>query len=159
MSSRYNVYLKVPEYLEQWITHSFGNPVELLKDSPEMRLLNELLVKMPIGAKPDTGEASNIVIPIPYFKGKDPSAYNYLYQTGKAAMIESFSTLFKKNLVCELTDLKNCFKEEGKRVKRATLIYAFMEKHGIDEKHWDTVAQIYHRAIDSYRHRKGLKIA
>lgn len=156
--SKYNVYLKVPEYLAQWITHTFGNPVELLKESPEMRLLNELLVKMPAGATPDTGEGSNITIPIPYFRGKSPEVYNYLYQTGKSAMIESFSTLFKKNLVCELTDLKNCFKDDGKRIKRSTLIYAFMEKHGIDEKNWDTVAQIYHRATDAYRHKAGIKI-
>lgn len=159
MMSKYNVYLKVPEYLAQWITHTFGNPVELLKESPEMRLLNELLVKLPAGATPDMGDDSNITIPIPYFKGKDPSVYNYLYQTGKVAMVESFSSLFKKNLVCELTDLKNCFKEDGKRVKRSTLIYAFMEKHGIDERHWDTVAQIYHRATDAYRHKAGIKIS
>ena len=71
--SNYNVYLKVPEYLAQWITHTFGNPVSLIKDSPEMRVLNELVVKTPAGKTPDTGEDSNVTIPIPFFKGKDPS--------------------------------------------------------------------------------------
>lgn len=67
--SNFYVYLTVPEYLEQWITHTFGNPVELIKDSPEMRILNELLVKLPCGENPDSGEDANLTIPIPYFKG------------------------------------------------------------------------------------------
>jgi hypothetical protein len=151
--SDFNVYLNVPEYLEQWITDTFGNPVQLIKDSPEMRLLNELLVKTPCNKLPDTGEGSNITIPIPYFKGKDPAYYNYLHDTGKNALIESFSTLFKKNLVTEITALKNG------HVKRATLIYSFMEKHGIDEKHWDTVAQIHNRATQKYFRQKNIRIA
>jgi hypothetical protein len=155
--SDYNVYLKVPEYLAQWIAHTFGNPVELIKDSPEMRLLNELLVKMPCDKLPDTGESSNIIIPIPYFKGKDPATYNYLYDTGKAAMEESFSSLFKKDLFNSITDLKKCFKEGG-RIKRSTLIYTYMEKHGIDEKYWDTIAQIFHRMEIKYSREKDIKV-
>ena len=151
--SNFNVYLKFPDYLSQWITHTFGNPVELVKDSPEMRLLNELLVKTPCHCTPDTGEGANIIIPIPYFKGKSPETYNYLYATGKAALQESFSTLFKKNLFLEVSALKNG------NVKRATLIYAFMEKHGIDEKHWDTIAKIFHRMNQKYTKDTQIKIA
>lgn len=150
--SDYNVYLTVPEYLEQWITHTFGNPVELIKDSPEMRVLNEMLSKLPCSELPDTGEGSNITIPIPYFKGKNPDTYNFLYKSGKTALVESFSTLFDKNLHTEITDLKNG------RIKRATLIYVFMEKHGIDEKHWDTVAQRLHRLNQKYGKKKDIKI-
>jgi len=151
--SNFNVYLTVPEYLEQWITHTFGNPVQLIKDSPEMRVLNELTVKLPCNKMPDTGEGSNITIPIPYFKGKDPSVYNHLYDSGKNAMIESFCTLFDKNLYNEITDLQNG------HIKRATLIYAYMEKHGIDEKHWDTVAKRWHRLNQKYAKQKNIKIA
>jgi len=151
--SDYNVYLKVPEYMAQWITHTFGNPVELIKDSPEMRLLNELLVRLPCNKTADTGEDSNITIPIPYFKGKDPVYYNYIHETGKNALEESFSTLFKKNLFTEISALKNG------HVKRSTLIYAFMEKHGIDEKHWDTVSQIYHRMNQRYSKDKNIKVS
>lgn len=160
--SDYNVYLKVPEYLAQWITHTFGNPVTLIKDSPEMRLLNELLVKLPCDRLPDTGENANIIIPIPYFKGKDPQYYNFLYDTGKNALEESFSSLFKKNLFTEVSAMKNLFTEDSsgktERVKRATLIYAFMEKHGIDEKYWDTVAQIFHRLNQKYSKEKNIKV-
>jgi len=151
--SNYNVYLKVPEYLAQWITHTFGNPVSLIKDSPEMRVLNELVVKTPAGKTPDTGEDSNVTIPIPFFKGKDPSVYNYLHQSGKVALTESFSSLFKRNLWEEMSPI------EHPGIKQATLIYAYMEKHGIDEKHWDTVAQIYQRMKQNNWHKKQLKTA
>lgn len=151
--SDFNIYLTVPKYLEQWMTNSFGNPVQLIKDSPEMRLLNELLVITPKNKTPDTGEGSNITIPIPYFKGKDPESYNYIHESGKVALIESFSTLFKKNLITEITALGNG------HVKRAKLIYAFMEKHGIDEDHWDTVAQIHNRVTTKYFRKNNIKIS
>lgn len=117
-----------------------------------MRLLNELTVKLPAGEHPDTGEGANMIIPIPYFKGKDPSVYNHLHKTGKLALIESFTTLFDKNLWAEITDLSNG------HVKRQTLIYAYMERHGIDEKHWDTVSQRLHRLNQKYGKKKGIKV-
>lgn len=150
--SDYNVYLKVPEYMAQWITHTFDSPVQLIKDSPEMRILNELLVKRPQNKPVDTGEGSNITIIIPFFKGKDPAVYNYLHESGKNALVESFSTLFDKNLFTEVTALKNG------HVKRASLIYAYMEKHGIDVKHWDTVAQRFHRLNQKYTRKRDVKV-
>lgn len=151
--SDYNVYLTVPEYLEQWTKHTFGHPVEFIKDSPEMRILNEMLAKLPCNEIPDTGEGSNLTIKIPYFKGKDPAVYNHLRKRGKTALVESLSTLFDKNLWNEITDLKNG------HVKRATLIYVYMEKHGIDEQHWDTVAQRVHRLNQKYGKKKDIKVA
>ena len=150
--SDYNVYLKVPEYLAQWITHTFGNPVLLEKDCPENRVLNEVLTKTPDGAKPDTGDDANVVMPIPYFKGKDPRVYNYIYPSGKKALQESFYTLFKKNVMEEVGSLENV------NCKLSTVIYAFMEKHGIDEKHWDTVSQIYYRARKRYFEKNDIKV-
>lgn len=151
--SNYNVYINAPQYLEQWITHTFGNPVVFIKDNPESRLMNELLCVLPDGKEPDNGVGSNITIPIPYFKGKDPAIYNYIGESGKNALIESFSTLFKKNLYNEISALANG------HVKRATLIYIFMEKHGISENNWDTVAQIFHRINQKYVKLKKIKVA
>lgn len=158
--SDFYIYLTVPTYLCQWITHTFGNPVQLIKDSPEMRILNELTVKLPEGEIPDSGEGANISIPIPFFKGKNPDTYNYMHKSGKIALVESFSTLFDKNLFLEVTDLMNCVPDGlGKRKKRAALIYAYMEKHGIDEDHWDTVSQRFHRLNQKYGKRKDIKVA
>ena len=149
--SDYHVYLKVPEYLAQWITQTFGSPVQLIKDGPESRLLNELLQKTPSEVLPDSGEEANVIIPIPFFKGKHPETYNHLRQSGKKAMEESFYTLFRKNLMQEVGALKNG------NCKIATLIYSFMENHGIDEKHWYTVSQIYYRTRKRYFQEKGIK--
>jgi hypothetical protein len=150
--SEYNVYLRVPEYLADWITNTFGNPVILVKDGPESRLLNEQICKTPLNKKPDTGEGSNISIPIPFFKGKHPETYNYIHKSGKKALMESFYTLLRKNLMEEVGSLENG------NCKMATLIYAFMEKHGIEERHWYTVSQIYYRTRKKYFLDNGVKI-
>lgn len=41
------IHLKFETYLAEWVNHTFGNPVVLIKDNPEMRVLNEMLVKKP----------------------------------------------------------------------------------------------------------------
>lgn len=150
--SDYIIYLIAPDYLAQWITHTFGAPATLVKDSPESRILNECLVKTPKDAKPDTGKKFNVSITIPYFKGKDPRVYNYLHESGKNAVVESFRTLFVKNLMEELNPLDNG------NVKITTLIYMFMEKHGIDQEHWYAVSQIYYRMRKRYFDKNDIKI-
>lgn len=153
--SRFYVYLKVPTYLEQWMKHTFGDPIVLEKDCPEGRVLNEMLVKLPKDCKPDTGQDSNIRIGIPYFKGKNPETYNHLHKSGKNALIESFKTLFKKNLMAEIGSLENI----GVNCKTSDLLYAYMEKHGIDQVHWHTISQIYHRTKKRYFVKNDIKIA
>lgn len=150
--SDYVIYLKAPQYLAQWISHTFGFPAVLVKDSPESRILNECLVKLPKDCQPDRGEQANVAISIPYFKGKDPRVYNYLYESGKKAVLESFRTLLIKNLMEEVGGIDNG------SVKIATLIYAWLEKHGIDEDYWYTVSQIYYRTRIKYFEEKGIKI-
>ena len=150
--SDYVIYLSAPEYLAQWITHTFGNPAVLVKDSPESRIINECLIKTPKHCQPDTGEKSNVSIEIPYFKNKDPRVYNYLHETGKNAVIESFRTLFVKNMMEEVGSL-----DKG-NVKIVTLIYMFMEKHGINEEHWYVISQIYYRLRKRYFEEKGIKV-
>lgn len=150
--SDYNVYLKAPDYLAQWIAHTFGNPAQLDKSSPENRVLNEFLTVTPSGKSPDTGEGSNVTIPIPYFKGKDPRVYNYISQRGKNALIESFRTLLKRNMWKEISPL-----EEDANCTISSLIYAWMEKHGIDEEHWYTVSQIYYRQRNALFEKNDIK--
>jgi hypothetical protein len=151
--SEYYVYLKTPDYLAQWINHTFGEPVELLKDGPESRLLNELLCKLPANKIPDNGSDANVIIKIPYFKGKNPEQYNYLHKSGKKALEESFYTLLRKNLMEEVGSLENV------NCKIATILYSWMEKHGVDEHHWDTVSQIYYRTRKKYFQKNDIKIS
>lgn len=150
--NQYTIYLKAPDYLANWMNHTFGNPVVLVKDGPESRLLHEQICKTPINRTPDTGEDSNVMVRIPFFKSKDPETYNYIHQSGKKALLESFYTLLRKNLMEEVGALENG------NCKIATLIYAYMEKHGIDEKHWYTVSQIYYRTRKKYFLENEVKI-
>lgn len=150
--SDYVIYMKAPEYLAQWIKHTFGSPSVLVKDSPESRILNECLVKMPRDCQPDTGADTNVVIAVPFFKGKDPRVYNYLHTTGKNAVIESFRNLLMKNMMEEIGSIDNG------STKITTLIYAWMEKHGIEQEHWYAVSQIYYRLRKRYFEEKGIKI-
>jgi len=150
--SDYVIYINAPGYLAEWIKHTFGAPAVLLKDSPESRILNECLVKTPTNAMPDTEAENNVAIVVPYFKGKDPRVYNYLHRTGKIAVVESFRTLFIKNLTEEIRPHDNGL------VKLSTLIYMYMEKHGITEDGYFAVSQIYYRSRKKYFEEKGIKV-
>lgn len=150
--SDYVIYIEAPGYLADWIKHTFGNPAVLLKDSPESRVLNECLVKLPTNAQPSMPGSSKIAIAVPYFKGKDPRVYNYLHKTGEIAVAESFRSLFIKNLCEEILHLDNG------NIKMSTLLYMFLEKHGISEDHYYAVAQIYYRMRKKYFIEKEIKI-
>lgn len=159
--SDFTVKLQVPVYLQQWMYHAFGNPVELLRDGPESRLLNELLRKQPYLnedeapelTKPEPEEALvEVAIKIPWFKTKDARVYNFLSAHGETAMVDSFKTMFKKDLLNSIGTLKNL------NCKQTTLIYDFMDKHGIDEDHWDSVKQIYYRNKKRYLTKNNVKM-
>lgn len=146
------IHLRFETYLAEWVNNTFGSPVVLIKDSPEMRVLNEMLVKKPKHAPELNEEQANVIIPIPYFRGKDPAIYNYLHPRGRNVLEESFRTLMIKNMMEEVGNLEN------NNVKMSSLIYGWMEKHGIDEQHWYTVSQIYYRVRRKYFENCGIKI-
>jgi len=159
--SEYTVILQVPGYLQQWMYHDFGTPVELLRDGPESRLLNELLRKNP--EEPESLESNlpedeesgeklvDVAVKIPWFKSKDARMFNYLSSYGKTAMVDSFKTLFKKDLLNSVGCLRNV------NCKQVTLIYNYMEEHGIGEDHWDSVKQIYYRNKKRYLTKNNIK--
>jgi hypothetical protein len=139
----YFIYLSAPEHLAQFIRHSFGYPVELIRDSPEARILREYLSKEPEGFT-DYSELCNVKIRIPYFKEKDPRVYHYISSSTRQALLESFDELLKRSMYQEIGALGN------QNCKLSTLIYAYMEKHGIEEKYWYTISQKWYRLRKSY---------
>jgi hypothetical protein len=148
--SQFYIHLKVEPYLADWIHNHFGNPVKLMKDSPESMLLKRFLDKQPIGAIPDDG---NIEIEIPWYKEKDARVYNYLSPKAKEALVESFDSLFTRNMWSEIGSLENI------NCKITTVIYAYLEKHNIEEKHWETIRQKYYRLRKNYLTEKSIKIS
>lgn len=163
------VTIRVPKYLAEWLTHSFGNPLFLPKDSVEARLLLELLSMSPknqtalaFDGEEQTQEEEipqrkcrlnfvEIEILIPNSKLKTPTEWNFLSGYGQKAMYESFYDLFRKNLFTEVTDMK------APGVTRATTIYCYLERHGMDDVHWDTVTKVFHRTRNMYLKRHNLK--
>lgn len=149
--SDFNIYLKVEPYLAQFIHKALGNPVELPRESPESKLIKRFLDKTPSDLLPDTGSDSNLTVIIPFFKEKDPRVYNYLSPRAKLLLIESFDTIFLNNLWVELGDLGNL------NCNLTDVIYAYLEKHGIEEDYWETIRQKYYRIRKKYN-EKGIKL-
>jgi hypothetical protein len=147
----YFIYLTAPAHLAQFIKHTFGYPAELIRDSPEARILREYLTKQPDESTSDESEC-NVKIRIPYFKEKDPRVYNYITPATKQVLLESFDELLKRSMYQEIGALGNV------NCKLSSLIYAYMEKHGIDEKHWDTIAKKWYRFRQSYSKQAGVTI-
>ena len=150
----YYLYLKVSPYLADFITHSFGNPVELDRDSPESRIIRKYISKTPKDEKPDMGQDSNLTIRIPYFKEADPRVYNYMGKAAKNALVESFYQLMDKSMMEEIGSLENCI-----RGKTSPMIYAWMESHGIpdNETNWYAISQKYYRLRKKYL-KNGIKL-
>lgn len=147
----YTINLQVQPYLKEWCENAFGCPVKLDKDGIESRLLKRFLEKWPISLPEENAEDFNMQVEIPFFKEKDPRIYNYLCPKAKAALIESFETLFLLNMRSEICSLEtNC--------KQSTLINAWMEKHGIDVKHEFTIRKKFYRMKKKYFTKNGIKV-
>jgi hypothetical protein len=147
----YYIYLNAPEYLAQFVKHNFGDPVELIRDSPESRILREYLAKTPEDYKPEE-ETYNIRIRIPCFKEKDPRVYNYISSYVKQSLVDSFEELFKRSMWGEIGALGNL------RCKTVNIIYSYMERNGVDQRHWETVSKKWYRLRKTYLKEKGITV-
>lgn len=151
--SDYFIYLKVEEYLKNFLETNFGNPVRLIRDSPEARIIRQFISTTPEGVIPDTGDGSNLRVVIPYFKEADPRTYNYMGRRAKKALIDSFDHILKSCLMKELGALEN-----SRRGDLSKHIYAWMEKYGIEEENWYTISQKYYRLRRKYLVEKNVNI-
>jgi len=150
--SDFCINLKVEEYLKCFLENAFGDPVQVMRDSPESRIIRQFITKTPEGEMPDLGEDCNLRVEIPYFKEADPRVYNYMGEKAKAALIDSFDHILKACLLKELGSLEN-----SRRGEISKQIYAWMEKHGIPEENWYTISQKFYRLRKRYL-EKELKI-
>lgn len=148
----YFIYLKVEPYLAQWLTKALGDPIDFPRESPESKLIKRFLDKQPDNATPDTGTDGNLRIIIPWSKEKDPRTYNYLSPRAKEMLVESLDTIFINNLWTELGGLEDI------RSSLTNVIYAYLEKHNINEDHWETIRQKYYRIRQRYQ-KKGIKLS
>ena len=87
--SKFVVYVQVEPYLKQWLTHSFGDPVEFPSCSNENAVLRRFLAKRPVNNQPEQPGERDVAISIPYSKSKSPETYNFLNGHAKQALTES----------------------------------------------------------------------
>lgn len=145
--SQYSVYIKVPEYLDQWLRHDFWNPelgrVEFERGSNCHSILSRFLRRRPRGFSEEY-VADLLPVGVPTFKGMNPSSHNYLMPEGEKALVSAIKRNFKTLIDRELS----CFYIRD--VVITDIIYAFMASHGIEPtaKNWETIRQMFKRLRD-----------
>lgn len=145
--SSYNIYLKVPEYLDQWLRHDYWNPVtgrvEFERGSNAHSILSRFLRREPAGYV--RGDVSGLLpVEVPTFKGMNPDQHNYLVREGQKALVSAIKRNFKALLDKELSVFYS------QDVVISDIVYAFMANHGIDNsgRNWETIRQMFKRQRD-----------
>ena len=149
------LYIPLEDYLAQWFIHEQGGevPVRLIRGSIESKILETYLDKRPKEMLPDTDREGKLAIVIPAFRHRPPETYNFLPRRAVASLLNIIRNRFDVQLWEDL----HHFGKIGKR--QDYLIYAFMEKHGIEqsEKNWNAVAKRYQRQRNIYLMRERAK--
>ena len=143
------LYISLEDYLAQWFIHEQGGnlPVKLIRGSMESGLLEQFLQTPPPDYEPDFGGDGKIAIEIPNFRSKDTRDNYYLPKKARELLIACIRNRFDIALWNSIHRFYNIFKRQDE------LIYAFMEKHGIEqnEKNWNAIAKRYQRKRDIYK--------
>ncbi len=145
--SNYNIYLKVPTYLDQWLRHDYWNPasgrVEFERGSNCHSILSRFLRREPQDyVRPDVSEL--LPVEVPTFKGMAPESHNFLIHEGHKALVSAIKRNFKALLDKELSVFYTS------DVVITDIIYAFMANHGIEatEQNWEAIRQMFKRLRD-----------
>lgn len=144
--SSLNVYIAVPDYLEQWLRHEFWNNetgrVEFPRGSAPRAVLHSLLTRPPKGLiSAAMGSKSEIPVEVPSFKGINPNSFCWLSDSGKKALVSCLKKLFQSMMWQELFPLL------GYNVQITDVVYAFLDNHGIEPtpQNWETIRQMFFR--------------
>lgn len=143
------LYIELEDYLAQWFRHEQGgaDPVRLTRGSIESGLLEQFLQTPPPDYVPDFGGDGKLAIELPNFRNKDTRSYYYLPPKARDALVACIRNRFDISMWQSLHRFASVFQRQDH------LIYAFMEKHGIEltEKNWNAIAKRYQRKRDIYR--------
>ena len=149
------LYIPIEDYLAQWVIHEQGGnvPVQLTRGSVESKLLEVFLAHRPQALLPDTPGEGKLAIAIPSFRNRPPEVFNYLPPRALNSLLNILRGRFDVQLWSDLHHFGNISKRQDE------LIYAWMEKHGIEmtETNWNAIAKRYQRQRDVYLHRDRAK--
>ena len=148
----------VEPYLKQWFVHEQGGdyPVNLIRGSVESDMLRLFLENKSADSAPVIDDRT-LAINIPSYKKKDPRTYNYLPPMAKVALHKCIKNRFDVQMWQDLHHFSNL------GIQIDDLIYAWMEKHGIEltETNWNAIAKRYQRkrkAYLSYNSKKSKRL-
>lgn len=151
------IYLDLEDYLAQWFVNEQGGgvPVRLSRGSVESKILEVYLVKCPDGVSPQTAGLGLLPVAIPSFRYRPPEVYNYLPQRAMNALLKCIRNRFDVQLWNDIHNFGLITKRQDE------IIYAWMEKHGIDmtETNWNAIAKRYQRQRNIYLGRERAKKA
>lgn len=148
--SQFNIYIKAPDYLADWLRSEMWDDQEqrivFPRNSAEWTLLSLFISKRPDRSPVDVAADGLLPVKVPTLPGKNPAVHNYLSDAGKLALVNTIKRRFKKMMWDELHVIK------PDEVQITDIVYAFMEKHGIsnNEKNWETIRQMYFRMRKVY---------
>ena len=149
--SNYNIYIKLPRHLHQWLTFTLGNPVVFPAYSNENAVIRSFLSKRPEGVDPEVAAPGLTAIAIPDSVAKPPEVYNHIGERGKAAVTEAIKDLFIRALWADMKPVT------GSTVRVNTLLSAWCESHGIDLDCIENVRQSFYRLRKQYD-KKGINL-
>lgn len=149
------LYITLEDYLAQWFVNEQGGevPVHLTRGSVESKILEVYLAHRPVGVMPEFEGGGKLAIAIPSFRNRPPEVFNYLPKRALSALLNAIRNRFDIQLWNDL----HHFGRIGKR--QDELIYAWMEKHGIEinETNWNAIAKRYQRQRNAYLMRDRAK--
>ena len=153
--SKFLLYLPLEDYIAQWFIHEQGGsvPVQLTRGSVESKLLEVYLTNRPEDTLPEVCSEGMTAIAIPTFRNRPPEVFNYLPQRALSSLLNIIRNRFDIQLWGDLHHFGKISKRQDE------LIYAWMEKHGIEmtETNWNAIAKRYQRQRTIYIKRQWSK--
>ena len=127
--------------------------MRLIRGSMEWGLLEQFLQTPPKDYVPQVGGPGSVCIVLPNFRSKDTRSNFYL----PPRATEALKACIRNRCDIDMWNALHRFNAIFKR--QDNLIYAFMEKHGIDqtEKNWNAIAKRYQRKREIYRRMERRK--
>lgn len=148
--SHLTFFIELPPYLAQWYRHRCGgsDPILPVRTSYESNIIEEFITKRPADMAPQIApKPGEVAIAIPSFRGRPPEYYNYMPPKALDLLRESIKVDFE-------IDMWKCFHRFSNMDKQLKgLIYAFMEKHGIEdtETNYLAISKAYQRKRECYQ--------
>lgn len=148
--SKYVVYVPMHEYLRQWCTNHYGEPVKFPAASAENASLRVLMTKLRSG-RPVLADDGRIAIEIPDSKAKPADIFNHLTEDGEKAVRDMVNNLFKVQLWNDLFPLLD--PTNGQNISHMpilTVIRDWCKKNGISQDYDYTIKMKWQRMREAH---------